>query len=691
MRTHSPLFLFAALGLLSSFDAAAVDTSQWQCKTCPYPKGVSGSVDAGMATVFDASRTFGDYTGLQRRGDYLVLGGKLSYRSDSGYYASGSATDLGLDTRALTLQSGQEGVWGLRIGYTELPRFFAAGAMTPFSGIGGNVLTLPAGFASAGTSTMPLAGTLQPVDIGFKKKNLDVTGTLVSFDNWTYRVKVTRDTRDGTRPTTGSFFASVAQLVAPVDQVTEQLEVSAAYAARGLQGSLAYTLSRFKNGAAALTWDNPFWPVVPGATRGQLALAPDNELHQLSGSAGYDITPTIRASADFAVGRLTQNAAFLAPTLNATLAVPALPAQSLNGRVDIFNGSVKLTAAPINDLRLSATYARNLRDNRTGTASYPLLATDIFLSTGTRKNTPFDLTQDRIKLGAEYRGLGIAKLSGGVDHDRRERNYTEVVRTRETTVWGRVAVQPIESLSLALKLAHAERQNSPYGTAVWFGDVDNPLLRKYNLASRQRDTAGVRADWTLSEKWALGAAVDYANDDYSDSAVGLSLARSVNFGIDATATLSETTQITGYAQSEQMRSRQAGSQGGLGVDWRALNKDRFNVVGLTLRHTLVADKFDIGADVSISRSRSDVSLDANFSESQFPSAKTSRDTIKLFGSYKLQEKVSINVELWHERYVTQDWHLDGVLPATVQNLLSFGQQSPQYSVKAVSVSARYRF
>lgn len=691
MRTHSPLFLLAALGLLTSFNAAAVDTSEWQCKTCPYPKGVSGQIEAGMASVFDASTTFGDYTGMQRKGDYLALGGKLQYRSDSGYFLKGSATDLGLNTRALDLQSGQEGVWGVRIGYGELPRHFAASALTPFGGIGGNTLTLPAGFASAGTSTMPLAGTLAPVEIGFKKKKLDVTATLFSFDNWTYGVKVTRDARNGTRPTTGSFFATASQLVAPVDQVTEQLEISAAYAARGLQGSLAYMVSRFKNGPESLTWDNPFWPVVPGATRGQLALAPDNELQQISGSAGYDLTPTLRASADFAVGRLTQNAPFLAATLNGTLAVPALPAASLDGRVDTFNGNVKLTATPLKDLRLSATYARNVRDNQTAIKSYPLLATDIFLSTATRKNTPFSMTQDRFKLGGEYRGLEQMKLSGGVDHDRRERNFSEVVQTRETTVWGRVGVQPLESLALAFRLAHAERDNSPYGTAIWFGDVDNPLLRKYNLASRKRDTAGLRADWTISEKWSLGGAIDYANDDYSESAVGLSLARSVSFTLDATATLSETTQITGYVQSERLRSRQAGSQAGVVADWRADNKDRFNVVGLTLRHTLVADKFDIGADVSISRAHSDIAIDANFSASQFPTAKTSRDTVKLFGSYKLEDNLSINVDLWHERYVANDWHVDGVLPATVQNLLSFGQQAPNYSVKAVRVSARYSF
>ena len=695
MRTYSPLVLLAALGLLSTLNPAqAADTAAWQCKTCPYPKGASGTLEAGLSATSDASAQFGDYTGLQRDRTRLVLGGTLQQRGESGYFADFSAADLGLDSRSLAVRSGHEGQYSLQIGYSELPRHFALGATTPFGGVGSNVLTLPAGFASASTSGMPLAANLHAVDIGFKKKNLSLSAAVVSVKDWTYRVGYSRDVRDGTRATTGSFFASAAQLVAPVDQTTDQIEVSAAYATAGLQASLAYQLSRFSNKVESLTWTSPFWPVVPGATRGQLAQAPDSQLHQIVGSAGYDITPQIRASADFAYGRLTQDASYLAPTLNASLlpSVGAMPAPSLDGRVDSFNGNVKLSAALSSDLKLTATYARNVRDNRSASLAYPQVATDIFVDSQTRNNTPFDFTQDRAKLAADYRGIEGVKLSAGAEQDNRSRNYSEAVKTRETQVWARVGMQPLDNLSLSLKLSQADREHSAYGTAVWFGSVQNPLLRKYNLSSRARDGASLRADLALTETVSVGFSADYAHDRYGDSLVGLQQGNSVSLGADLSASITEQTQLTMYLQGERVRSRQAGSQQGRGPDWSAQNKDQFDVLGLGLRHALVADLINIGADVTISRSNSGTTVfTGNAADPLFPAARVAHDTVKLFASYKLQPQLWLNASLWQESYAAQDWRLDGVMPATVSNLLSFGQQAPHYRVNVVTVSMRYQF
>jgi hypothetical protein len=75
MKIHSPLHILGALGLLCSSSAWAVDTSAWTCESCPYPKGLSGTVEVGAGNVSDKSAKFGTYTGLQRKGAYAVLGG----------------------------------------------------------------------------------------------------------------------------------------------------------------------------------------------------------------------------------------------------------------------------------------------------------------------------------------------------------------------------------------------------------------------------------------------------------------------------------------------------------------------------------------------------------------------------------------------------------------------------------------
>src|SRR5450755_1173883 len=264
MNIYSSLYLLGALGALTAASAAAAtaDTSQWKCESCPFPKGTTGSVDVGLGAVSDASAKFGDYTGLQRQGAHLVLGGTVSRRGDDGYFADLSATDLGLENRRVVGQAGREGIYSLRLGYAEMPRHLSDGAATPFLGSGGDALTLPAGFPAASTAAMPLAGTLQPIDLGYKYKRFDLGGSWIAGQDWSYRLSVRRDVRDGTKPTSGSFFSSASQLAAPVDQVTDQLEVSASYATRRLQATLGYEISMFRNDHEALTWSNPFIPVL---------------------------------------------------------------------------------------------------------------------------------------------------------------------------------------------------------------------------------------------------------------------------------------------------------------------------------------------------------------------------------------------------------------------------------------------
>jgi MtrB/PioB family decaheme-associated outer membrane protein len=693
MTIHSPLFLLAALGLLTATATTAqtVDTSNWQCTACPYPKGNSGTVDAGVGVVSDASDKFGDHTGLQRKGAYAVLGGSLTHRAPGGYYLDVNAADLGLDTRQLAAQGGQEGRYALRLGYDELPRHFGDGARTPFLGNGSGELTLPPGFRAATTAAMPLATKLQPVDLGFKASRLELAGSWLGQPNLTLRMSLRRDTRDGTRPGYGSFFSTAAQLAMPVDHVTDQFEVAAIYTTRRWQASLAYQLSQFRNGLDAFTWANPFSP-VSGDTRGQLALAPDNQFHQLVASAGWQVSPTVRASADLAAGRMTQNAAYLASTLNTSIAgVPARPVASLDGRVDTFNGSVRITATPIDGLRLAASVARDVRDNRTAVNSYPTVSTDISLALTPRSNTPFSLWQDRYKLSADWRGPGSLKLAAGVEQDNKERSYHEAVTTRETTAWARASVNPLERLSLALKVAGADRSHSTYGTAWWFGAPENPLLRKYQLADRQRQSAGLRADFNLNDSVSLGLGADYADDDYDQSVVGLTAARSASLSADLSVAVSDNTRITAYAQGERLRSRQTGSQTGGAPDWTGRTQDQFEVVGLSLQHAAIPDKLDIGADLSWARSRSDITVQTGVGEPAFPRASTALDRVKLYASYKLKDNITLTGSLWYEEYSSLDWRLDGVLPATVANLLSFGQQSPHYRVNVVSLAVRYKF
>ena len=414
---------------------------------------------------------------------------------------------------------------------------------------------------------------------------------------------------------------------------------------------------------------------------------------QLSATAGYEFSPLIRGSADIAVGRMTQDAAYLAATLNPGLAasLPALPAQSLQGRADTFNFNVKLTAAPIDNVRVNASYARDVRDNKTASESYPAVSTDMFLGTTPRTNEPYSFWQDRFKLIADYRGTGSLKSSVGLEQDNRERSYQEVVTTRETTLWGSIAGQPMENLALSLKLALGQRNNSGYGVSQWVDPAQNPLMRKFNLAERRREAAKLRADWTATEKLTLGLGFEVTDDEYGKTTIGLKSSTSYSLSGDLAYALSEETQLRVFAQSDRMNSEQAGSQRFSSPDWTGRVDDNFDVFGVGVKHVAMAGKLELGADLGYTRSHSDTAVSTGASGPSFPTANTAMDRFKVYGTYHLNDKLSLLGSYWYEHYTSTNWALDGIAPDTVPNLLAFGVQPPRYNQNVVRLGLRYRF
>ncbi len=130
MKTSNQLLLLGMLSALSPAAVAdgpagpaAVDTSQWKCESCKFAQGLSGSVDVGAGSVSDKSAKFGDYTGLNKKGGYAIGGASSSYRGKDADYWRFNASNLGLDSRSVDAEGGQQGKYKLLFNYDELPHY----------------------------------------------------------------------------------------------------------------------------------------------------------------------------------------------------------------------------------------------------------------------------------------------------------------------------------------------------------------------------------------------------------------------------------------------------------------------------------------------------------------------------------------------------------------------------------------
>jgi len=675
-------------------DTAGVDTSEWVCEYCVTEKGYSGEVEGGIGYVSEDSFKYGEYNGLEQDGAYLIGNAAARYRDGDAGFFDFRARDLGLDTRSVDISGGRQGGYRLFLNYEGIPHNISDSVRTPYLGAGSDTQVLPSGWVYAGSTAgmTQLNSSLQDVDLQTMRKRLGVGAVFNPASKWQTAINVRHEVRDGQKRSAGSFMFNSAQLVEPVDYVTDEVDASASYTTGKWQTRLAYYGSFFTNHDASLTWRNAYNPLSAGADTGQLALPPDNHFNQFLLSSGYQLSERTRISGDVALGRMEQDEALLAATKNPVLAavLPALPRQSADARVDTVTANLKINSTVTDKLRLNAAYRYNDRNNKTPSAVFDWVKTDTYAALA-RSNLPYSFTDNTVNLGGDYRYDKRVRLSAGYDYERKDRTNQEVDRTTENSGWGKVSVRVRDNFDVAIKGGHSERDASGYHQVPEVIPPENPLMTKYNLADRSRDSGSIHAGFTPHDRISIGLSADYAQDTYSKSVLGLTDSRDISVNADASVVLTDATSLHVFTGWEQISSEQVGSQAYATPDWFAKNDDTIDTFGIGVKHQLIQDKVDVGADYTLSHSTGEVSVVTGAPGADFPDLKSDLDTVQLYADYRLKDNMTVHAAYLYENYDSRNWMLDGVYPATVSNVIAFGEVSPEYSVHAVMVSLRYRF
>lgn len=381
----------------------AVKPSDWRCELCPHPKGVYGRLELGSAYVSDDSFKFGDYRGLDDKGLYAI--GEIDLR----YWGKGSAywemigSDLGLDSRSLSIEGGRQGRYEVRLAYDLLPKRGNDSGKSPFLGSGGTNISLPAGWTRASSTggMSQLTRALRPMPIAHERENARFGFSHLLTPQLKYVLDYRRERRKGQGLHTGNFIIFTSILPKPVDTTTDEIDASITYTTKKGLLSLAYYGSFFDSRHPSITWENPFTPLVPGSERGRSALAPDNQAHQITLSGTYQLSLQTQASGMLSFGRMTQDEAFIPATINANMARP-LPLSSLDAKVKTSRLHLRLHSRLKPKLTLNLSYNLDDRKNKTARNIYDFIESDTFFP-GTRTNIPYSFQRQHIDIKSNYR------------------------------------------------------------------------------------------------------------------------------------------------------------------------------------------------------------------------------------------------------------------------------------------------
>ena len=189
---------------------AAERPANWQCAKCPFPEGAKLQTTAGGGYQSDDSFKFGDYTGLDEDGAFLIADFTADYFGDKAWRWSAEGKDLGLDSRRFSLEGGRQGLLQVRFGYEELPRHLFETASTIYPTPGSSNLQLPAGWVRAPSTAgmTELSSSLRGMDVEWDRESWNTGFSFVQSKRFSYDVDYRHLERDGKQLRGGSFLTS---------------------------------------------------------------------------------------------------------------------------------------------------------------------------------------------------------------------------------------------------------------------------------------------------------------------------------------------------------------------------------------------------------------------------------------------------------------------------------------------------
>ena len=709
-------------------------------------------IEFGAAYLSDDSYKLGEWTGLDDQGFYAIgsfrIGERPAWDGDSRQYWKITGDDLGLDARSLSGTYGEQGRYKLKLEYDKLPHLRFDDGRTPFLGAGTNSLTLPSGWVgNRSTQGMTqLEGSLQGINIKTERERVTGSVSWIPAKNWTTSAKFRHETKDGVDAVFAAFGTnggnpSAVQIPEVIDYETNELELGVGYADRKAQLQVGYQLSLFDNANRGTAFENPFstqfsggpWAAGSGfpTGRGEVAGAPDNMSQSLSVAGGYNVNDVSRLTANLSYVHMTQDAAFLPYSANPLLTVnQPLPRSSLDGEINRFIFDLGGSTRPMQGLDLRASYRFQDLDNSTPRDVYVRIAGDAenqavgLANDSARINDPYSFKQHLARLDGSYRVNPMAKLSFGYEFDQRDRDTVDVSKTREHTLHGKIAMSPLDYVNGWLKYSHSWRDGSAYrGNAAFqathtpeflatltpgVNDFENdPRLRRFWLADRDRDVVKGRLNFQVSEDVALGFDASYTDDDYDSSPLGLQEATRANASVDLSWVPREDIRLNAFTTYDRYRQEQYGCSWGGGNQqcvltppapersWSTEVRDNVFTVGFGGDWTVLKNKLDMGADYNYSKSITEIKSAAGTAIGPsvgFPQdLRTSTHSLGVHADYHVKDNLSLRVGYRYQQLTTRDWATQDIGPDTIGRVLSLGTQSPKYTAHSVGVAVKYRF
>ena len=421
------------------------------------------------------------------------------------------------------------GRFALTGSWDGIPQFYSVDTKTPYTGDGATLTLDDATQRSIQNGQATLSAYI-PQAAQFDMIERRDTGLISASITATPQLQLTTTFRTqkhvGELPWGASFgFSNDVEVALPYTSRTNDFGLGAEWSNQRHMVRVAYDGSWFNNNDDTLVWDSPLrldeTSSSPG--RGRMSLWPTNQAHTFSVAGTSKLKARTQFTGFFSYGAWSNDSVLQPYTINAQLPVIALPRASTEAQANVYATNLGLVSRPADDWRLTArlrTYNFANQMPETPIPEFINYDTSVKVSS---TGGPHVLSHARgtISADATWSGLqavalsaGYARNHGGYVHrifaDTNENVFT-FTADAVTLPWG--SVRGIAEFS--------DRGGSDLDEASLEQIGEQPALRHYDIANRQRRKFEGQLDFVPRDAWSISVNAGTGKDDYDDSYFGL--------------------------------------------------------------------------------------------------------------------------------------------------------------------------
>lgn len=481
------LLIAAAILLVPSTGAIAAENTD-----------VSGSLDIGIRAVDDQddSAKYLEYRDID---DGLFGSIFLNYYLGS-YYFNVEGMNIGLDDQSYLLKGGSYGVFDYSIFYDEIPHNLSFNAMTFYSGLGANMLTLngnPDDVSTWGNFDYTVDRKKYGADVGFS-----LNSPLF------FNVGVSKEERDGLKPLGTGGFGGQVEMPEPVDYETDNLTLAGGFRSTEITFKVSGMLSSFDNENKYLSWTNPF-----NNSSELNTLPPDNDYGKIGAKLSWRNLPMMSTllvnssysniSNDFSINDLN-------------MAAPSgLNSLTFDGDVSYTTLYASFVSRPTEQFDTRAFYSFLDKEND---------STVILYNGGGNDTDIFDYSKHNAGLEGTYR-LGMdTKLSGGYefkDVDRRNRDDAET--TTDHLLFIKAKNTSLDLMTAKVEYTVLDREaDAVVDPTLTPNDAAyiSRFIQRFDATSKLKNELKLTLEFYPADTVDLGFDYSYVNNDYDDVTLG---------------------------------------------------------------------------------------------------------------------------------------------------------------------------